>query len=257
MRSQSCPIFQRTKKLKEGGIETAGIIFIAKNTHVITNSHMEEDKKDNAIGTTKRGNGPAYRDKYARSGLRAEHIPELQEYMIDMYKELHTYKNPNILFEGAQGFGLDIDWGDYPYVTSSHCTTAAALLNGIPPQAVQKVWGVAKAYETYVGAKQFQPEGDIYNMLREIGAEYGTTTGRPRQCNWMNWDLVEKAININGVTDLVFNKMDVLRKLGHWTIRKNGQAFNFSNEDTMKDWILASLKERNINVHFSGDKEKI
>ena len=250
--------FREIQELEDGGIPTKGLIYVAENAHIITKEHLEEDNKDTAIGTTKRGNGPAYRDKFGRTGVRAKDIPELKPYLIDLYEELHErHSNPKILFEGAQGFGLDIDWGDYPYVTSSHCTTAAALLNGIPPQAVQKVWGVAKAYETYVGAKQFQPEGDIYNMLREIGAEYGTTTGRPRQCNWMNWDLVEKAININGVTDLVFNKMDVLRKLGHWTIRKNGQAFNFSNEDTMKDWILASLKERNINVHFSGDKEKI
>ena len=249
--------FKELEELKEGGIETAGIIYIARNTHVITDSHMEEDGKDSKIGTTKRGNGPAYRDKYARNGVRAEKVPELEEYIIDLYDELHGDKDVNVLFEGAQGFGLDIDWGDYPYVTSSHCTAGAAVLNGIPPQAISKVWGVAKAYETYVGRKKFQPDDDIFNMLRQVGAEYGATTGRARQCNWMNWDLVEKAININGVTDLVFNKMDILDKLGKWVIRKGDQTFQFSNEGYMKDWILTILEERDINVHFSGDKERI
>jgi len=249
--------FKELEELKEGGIETAGIIYIAKNTHVITDSHMEEDGKDSKIGTTKRGNGPAYRDKYARNGVRAEKVPELQEYIIDLYDELHGDKDVNVLFEGAQGFGLDIDWGDYPYVTSSHCTAGAAILNGIPPQAISKVWGVAKAYETYVGRKKFQPDDDIFNMLRQVGSEYGATTGRPRQCNWMNWDLVEKAININGVTDLVFNKMDILDKLGKWVIRKGNQTVQFSNEGYMKDWILTMLEARDINVHFSGDKERI
>ena len=78
------------------------------------------------------------------------------------------YSNPDaeILFEGAQGFGLDIDWGDYPYVTSSHCISSSALLNGIPPQAVRHVWGVGKVYDTYVGQKTFEPDDDIFSMIR-------------------------------------------------------------------------------------------
>ena len=73
--------------------------------------------------------------------------------------------------KALKGFGLDIDHGDYPYVTSSHCTTAAALLNGVPPQAIRNVWGVAKIYETYVGAKSSQPEQDaliLYKLLERI-----------------------------------------------------------------------------------------
>ena len=99
------------QELKEGGIESAraGYIYIAKNTHIITNNHKKEDKKDTTIGTTKSGNGPAYRDKYDRKGVRAKDIPELRPYLIDIYEELHTTKDVKILFEGAQGFGLDID----------------------------------------------------------------------------------------------------------------------------------------------------
>ena len=123
-----------------------------------------------------------------------------------------------MLFEGAQGFGLDVDWGDYPYVTSSHCTAASALLNGVPPQAVRNVFGVAKLYETYVGAKNFEPKDPIFDDIRTVGEEFGATTGRPRQCNWMNWNLVEKAIKINGVSRLIVNKVDVLEKVGKWSL---------------------------------------
>jgi adenylosuccinate synthase len=140
-------------------------------------------------------------------------VAELSPYVIDIYDELYSQQDVKILFEGAQGFGLDVDHGDYPYVTSSHCTTAAALLNGVPPQAVRKVWGVAKIYETYVGAKSFQPPNPVFDTIQEVGEEYGATTGRKRQCNWMNWDNLVKAINMNGVTDIVLNKMDVLREV--------------------------------------------
>ena len=104
--------FKEIKELKEGGIDTDGLVFIAKNAHIITQNHIDEEAKEAKIGTTKRGNGPAYRDKFARTGVRAEDVPELRSYLIDLYEELHERcGNPIILFEGAQGFGLDIDWG--------------------------------------------------------------------------------------------------------------------------------------------------
>ncbi len=146
--------FEELNELEENGIDTKGLIYIAENAHVITEEHKKEDGKDSRIGTTRRGNGPAYRDKYARDGVRAKDVEKLEPFLINLFEELHSSEDTSILFEGAQGFGLDIDWGDYPYVTSSHCTTAGALLNGVPPQSVNKVWGVAKVYETYVGAKE-------------------------------------------------------------------------------------------------------
>ena len=109
--------------------------------------------------------------------------------------------------------GIDIDWGDYPYVTSSHCTTAGALLNGIPPQAINRVWGAAKVYETYVGAKNFQGEDPLLEQLQQAGQEFGATTGRKRQTNWIDLDFLAKSCRINGVTDLVINKMDVMREV--------------------------------------------
>jgi len=258
--------FKEIKELEERGIQTKGLVFISNNTHVITENHLEEDQLDSHIGTTKRGNGPAYRDKYDRKGIRAEYFvstwrkwgDRLRPYLIDTYEELHVNEEaPRILFEGAQGFGLDIDWGDYPYVTSSHCTAASALLNGIPPQAVRNVWGVAKAYETYVGAKQFQPKDPVFNAIQQIGEEYGATTGRKRQCNWMNWNLIEKAININGVTDLVLNKVDVLEKLGKYVIKENDISHKFNNLWEMKGWITDKIASKNVNVYFSGNKNKI
>ena len=233
--------FNEIHDLQEAGIETTGMVFIAKNAHIITESHLEEDGKDTKIGTTKRGNGPAYRDKYGREGMRACDVPNLERYVIDVYDELHNdSKNPVILFEGAQGFGLDIDWGDYPYVTSSHCTVGSAILNGVPPQAIRKVYGVAKGYETYVGAKEFEPKKDakIFHEIREIGQEFGATTGRPRKCNWLDLDLLRKAIQINGVTHLIMNKMDVLKEVQTWRVRNGDlRALHFLSEQAMKEHI--------------------
>ena len=233
--------FNEIHDLQEAGIETTGMVFIASNAHIITESHLEEDGKDTKIGTTKRGNGPAYRDKYGREGMRACDVPNLERYVIDVYDELHNdSKNPVILFEGAQGFGLDIDWGDYPYVTSSHCTVGSAILNGVPPQAIRKVYGVAKGYETYVGAKEFEPKKDakIFHEIREIGQEFGATTGRPRKCNWLDLDLLRKAIRINGVTHLIMNKMDVLKEVQTWRVRNGDlKALHFLSEQAMKEHI--------------------
>ena len=251
--------FKEIKELKDGGIETDGLIFIAENTHIITKEHLTEDGKDTKIGTTKRGNGPAYRDKYDRTGKRAKDIPELSEYVVDLYEELHI-KTPDskVLFEGAQGFGLDVDWGDYPYVTSSNCISAAACMNGVPPQNIRHVWGVAKGYETYVGAKKFQPEGKIYNKIQEVGEEYGATTGRKRQVNWMNLNFLKKAININGVTHLVVNKMDVLESVNAWGMYKDGNHVKMKSSKEFKNLLEKNLTSKTIQqIYFSGHKDKI
>ena len=247
--------FREIKELNDGGIRTKGLVFVSDNTHIITADHLEEDGKDTKIGTTKRGNGPAYRDKFGRTGIRAKDIPELRPYLIDIYEELHQkWSEPVILFEGAQGFGLDIDWGDYPYVTSSNCISAAALLNGVPPQAVRNVWGVAKIYETYVGTKNFQPIGDVFNQIQETGQEYGATTGRKRQVNWMNLNFLTKAIDINGITHLVFNKVDVLEELGRFALYQNGQKKEFDNVFSMEEFVDASVSQTAQfikEIHFS------
>ena len=254
--------FKEIKELEEAGIDTKGLIKIASNVHIITDFHLAQDKKDSEIGTTKRGNGPAYRDKYARRGMIALEIPELAEYIIDMYQELHNneeFEEIKILFEGAQGFGLDIDWGDYPYVTSSHCTVGGAILNGVPPQAIRDVWGVSKIYETYVGAKEFQGIDPQLEDIREFGGEYGATTGRPRQVNWLDLDMLEKASKINGVTKLVMNKVDVLEEVQFWKLYEGINAMEFSDGSFMLKYIEKFFHgiDPDLEVLFSGNKEAI
>ena len=249
------------RELNAAKIKTKGVLFVAKNTQVVTQAHKEEDGGDKKIGTTKRGIGPAYRDKYARVGIRAEQVKSLRPYLIDLYEEFQgTKKNLVILGEGAQGFGLDIDWGDYPFVTSSHCTSAGALLNGLAPQTVREVWGVAKAYETYVGNKKFEPKDKVFEKIREVGEEYGATTGRPRQCNWTNLDLLEQAIRINGVTHLVINKIDVLNSIGVWKVLSHGKVVSFKNPKAMKDHIIKRVSSLGVapkNIFFSERKDRV
>jgi len=250
------------QELIDGGIDLDGLLFVAENTHIITSEHLEEDGKDTKIGTTKRGNGPAYRDKYNRSGYIAKNVNILQPYLINMYEALHDNKEKEvkILFEGAQGFALDIDWGDYPFVTSSHCTVGSALLNGVPPQAIRNVWGVAKIYETYVGAKKFEPDIPIFKRIREVGEEFGATTGRPRQCNWLNFEMLDKAVRVNGVNKLIFNKIDVLDEIGQWALKSESGYKVFSTGQRMQDWIIEQFKRNEflgIEVIFSGDKNGI
>ena len=252
--------FKELEELRDGGIDIDELVFIAENAHIITDEHLEEDGKDTTIGTTKRGNGPAYREKYARNGLLAKDLPYLQPYLVNIYDELHeNTQTPVILCEGAQGFGLDIDWGDYPFVTSSHCTVGSAILNGIPPKAIRDVWGVAKAYETYVGAKKFELDNPIFSKIRDLGQEYGATTGRPRQCGWLDWKFLEKSININGINKIVFNKVDILEELNQWVIKTNKHSYEtFHVGEHFQQWIQRKLDKMDIEeVYFSGSPDKI
>lgn len=249
--------FDELKELQDAGVKTDGLVYIASNVHIITEEHLQEDRGDVKIGTTKRGNGPAYRDKYNRKGTRAEQVAELKPYLIDLYEELHNSNQQcRILFEGAQGFGLDIDWGDYPYVTSSTCTVGAAVSNGVPANKIRNVWGITKVYETYVGGKKFEPDDPVFKQIRELGMEYGATTGRPRQCNWLNSSLLRKAANINGVNHVVFNKADILRQVGSWKAYDNdGKLVSFQNEEQMRIWIENQLP--NVTIHWSDSPDKI
>jgi adenylosuccinate synthase len=254
-------LLHEIQEIESGGISTQGLLFVAKNAHIVTKEHKAEDSNENAIGTTRRGIGPAYRDKYARKSPRAENVSALKPYLIDLYEEFEGAKKAVVLAEGAQGFGLDIDWGDYPYVTSSHCTSAGALLNGFPPQSVRNIWGVAKVYETYVGKKEFEPKNEsVFEQIRRVGEEYGATTGRPRQCNWIDLALLQKAIQINGVTHLVFNKMDILNTVGVWRIRNGKNIIPFTHGDDFKNAIRNAVQGFGINprnIFFSESKEGI
>jgi adenylosuccinate synthase len=239
---------------------TKNLVKLANSAHIITKEQLEEDKKDTKIGTTRQGIGPCYRDKCDRKGVRVENWPKYDYMKIDVYKELYENKKKvNLLLEGAQGFFLDIDHGDYPYVTSSSCSVAGALQNGIPYHSIRKVYGVMKSYNTYVGAKQFQPKGEIFEKLQDEGKEIGATTGRKRQCNWNDLRLLKKAILMNGVTDLIVNKMDIVKNIGSWAIYDlDGSLKEFNKEEDFIDCIQNYVKSWGVKeVKFSYSKEEI
>jgi adenylosuccinate synthase len=124
--------------------------------------------------------------------------------------------NERILAEGAQGTLLDVDFGTYPFVTSSTTTAAGACTGlGIAPNVMKDVYGIFKAYVTRVGSGPFPTElfDETGQHLRDVGKEYGSTTGRPRRCGWLDLPALKYAININGVTSLMMMKADVLSGL--------------------------------------------
>lgn len=254
-------LVEEIRELEAGGVKVKGKLFIAHNAHVVQKRHTDEEERESKIGTTKQGIGPAYRDKYARIGTRVESVPELKHYCVDLYTLFHTTKKkPVILCEGAQGFGLDIDWGDYPYVTSSSCITGGALLNGFPPNAVRSVWGICKAYETYVGSKSFEGKEPVFKAIREAGQEFGATTGRPRQCNWMNLDTLIRAARINGITHIVINKLDILTVVNAWAVIEKGKVRQFKNEKAFVDYVTRTLVACGLarkNIFFSKHKDRI
>ncbi len=218
---------------------------------------LEETKKG-GIGTTKRGIGPTYRDKYWRIGIRVydlfdekrlvgaieksltynNHILKIfggekhyskeeiisllstwREKIKDFVDDTALFLNKSIsegksvLLEGAQGTFLDITFGTYPYVTSSHTISGGATIGlGISPKKIDSIIGISKAYTTRVGKGPFPTELDdnLGEYLRQKGGEYGATTGRPRRCGWLDLVLLKYSVMLNGVTDLVITKLDVL-----------------------------------------------
>lgn len=145
-------------------------------------------------------------EKYAES-LR----PYVSDTAVLINEALDSGKN--VLFEGAQGTLLDVDHGTYPYVTSSNtCAGGACTGAGVGPNRLKKIIGVTKAYTTRVGEGPFPTElkGEEGDMLREAGNEYGTTTGRPRRCGWLDLVILKYAKMVNGLTSLAVTKLDVL-----------------------------------------------
>ncbi len=141
----------------------------------------------------------------------APFICDTSEVCYDYYKQ-----DKKLLFEGAQGMLLDIDYGTYPYVTSSHPTSGGVSMGtGLPPQVLTEVVGVVKAYTTRVGAGPFVTElfDDMGDFIRERGHEYGATTGRPRRCGWLDLVIVNFSVRINGITSIALSRMDTLGEI--------------------------------------------
>jgi len=147
-----------------------------------------------------------------------EYGQKLKTYITDTSLLIHNLmrKGKDILFEGAQGTLLDIDHGTYPYVTSSNSTAGGVCTGaGIGPRDISKVFGVAKAYTTRVGEGPFPTEikGEVGNLLRKRGGEYGATTGRPRRCGWFDAVILRYAARINSLDELILTKLDILDQL--------------------------------------------
>ncbi|MDD5432764.1 MAG: adenylosuccinate synthase, partial [Candidatus Omnitrophica bacterium] len=141
-----------------------------------------------------------------------------EKYIFDTVKLLNeaTLEKKDILFEGAQGTFLDIDFGTYPFVTSSSAISGGACIGtGVPPVKIDKVIGVAKAYTTRVGEGPFPTEfvSPFQEFIRNKGHEFGATTGRPRRCGWLDSVMLKEAVLLNGISELAIMKMDILEGL--------------------------------------------
>ena len=250
--------FEEIKYLKKNGFNT-DLIKISPKTHVVEESHIIEDKAHYGYqGTTTRGIAPCYRDKYGRVGKRVGYFDEFRDYLWD--EKLHG----NILCEGAQGMWLDIDHGNYPYVTSSTTLPYGSCSLGFPPQLINKIFGACKIYDTRVGTDPNFPEDlmddDELLNLAINGDEYGVSTGRLRKTNWLNVDKLIMAINMSGTTDLVISKVDVLEEYGLFKLYYKNKLHIFSNIDNMKTFIEDKLKNQCLMLNrilFSGDPETV
>ena len=230
--------------------------------HIVLDGLSEKFRGNSDIGTTKRGIGPTYMDKYERCGIRmydlthpevfaqkarstgalknksitavyggeaidldaviqeyTEYGKRLLPYLADV--SVLTYEadkaGKTILFEGAQATLLDIDFGTYPYVTSSHPLSAGVCVGtGVGPRMISNIIGVAKAYTTRVGKGPFPTElnDEIGEKIRNVGGEFGTTTGRPRRTGWFDAVIVRHSVRVNGLDGLAINKLDTLSGLG-------------------------------------------
>lgn len=259
-------LLEEIRILEEKGL-TTDHVKISDRAHLIMPYHIKLDELQearlggNKIGTTKRGIGPCYADKYSRIGLRVSDLVDFEEFkkklkntlsikneqivklynekpydfeaLAEQFKEVREKllpriidsvtvvneameENKNILFEGAQANMLDINYGTYPYVTSSSPTSAGVCEGaGVSPRSLKTIIGVVKAYSTRVGEGPFVTEllDETGERIRTVGGEYGATTGRPRRCGWLDLCVVKQAVRINGLTDLVITKIDVLSKM--------------------------------------------
>lgn len=179
-----------------------------------------------------------------------DYIVDIQHIDSEIYINQALRDGKRILAEGAQGTMLDIDFGTYPFVTSSSTISAGVCSGlGISPQNVGKVFGVFKAYCTRVGSGPFPTEllDETGERLRANGKEFGSTTGRPRRCGWIDLPALRYAVMLNGVTDLVMMKSDVMddfEKIGYCTqYRINNKLFDFPGFETLNQEIEPVFEE--------------
>ena len=192
------------------------------------------------------GIAPCYSDKYRRVGIQASEIDELKEFIWD--EKLYGY----VLCEGAQGFWLDINHGNYPYVTSSVTLPYAACSLGFSPKMINNIYGAIKIYDTRSGIDPDFPEclfdNEELKLIGKLGEEYGVTTGRKRKVKWLNLKKLIKAIHISGVTHMVISKVDILEKAKTFKLfDQNEILLVFNTIEQMRFYIETILKE-NCNL---------
>jgi adenylosuccinate synthase len=244
--------------LQENGFNT-NLVKISPKAHVITENHVNDDKKYYSYqGTTSCGIAPCYRDKYARIGVQAKDIHFFDPYLWD--EKLFG----NVLCEGAQGFWLDINQGNYPYVTSSTTLPYGACSLGFPPQAIRNIYGASKIYDTRSGTDPLFPESLLtdleLSLIVDHGKEYGTTTGRKRKVNWLNLNKLIDAINISGTTHIIISKNDVLVDLNIFKIIFDDNTIEFDYLYEMQKYISDLLNQkctRLKNIVYSNHTEFI
>ena len=240
--------------LKENGFDTS-LIKISPKTHIISKEHKEEDLKKykEKQGTTGKGIAPCSRDKFDRIGRMVgqdlEWLEKYKEYILDDNdNERNEILKGKVLCEGAQGFWLDINYGNYPYITSSYTLPYSSCSLGFPPQKIRNIYGACKIYDTRVGVDPDFPDSllefNILNKIADIGCEFGATTGRRRKVNWLNMDKLIQAINISGTTHIIISKVDILEKVNSYSIILNKKIVNYSNINEMKNDINNLLNDK-------------
>jgi len=230
--------------LRENGFNPS-LVKISPAAHIVTAEHIAFDKKNLAgkLGTTSKGIAPAYADKFARTGIQFKEIAAQDSFWRSHLFDGRLYGN--VLCEGAQGFYLDINWGNYPYVTSSETLPYAACSVGFSPKKIKNIYAVAKIYETRSGEDPDFPESLFNNpelaKIGEIGQEYGVTTGRRRKVNYLNLDRIIFALNTGGGNNLIISKCDILEEAEIFKLFYRNDLMSFGSLDEMKGFITARL----------------
>ena len=234
--------YEEINYLKANGFDTS-LIKISPKAHIITEEHINEDlAKNSNLGTTAKGIGPCYTSKYKRKGKR---VIDYQNMFVDYIWDENLYGN--ILCEGAQGFWLDIDYGNYPYVTSSNTLPYGCCSLGIPPQKIRHIYGAAKIYDTRSGIDPDFPLTLLQNneliKIGELGEEYGTTTGRKRIVNYLNLTKLVKAINLSGTTHLIISKCDIVDTASIYKFYINDALYFFNDMKQLQNEIGSYINE--------------
>lgn len=234
--------------LKElGYLQTHGfdisLVKVSPKAHLVMNHHIQLDLKNQHLtqGSTARGIAPTYSDKFARTGRRVITDPFFNDYLWD------GKLNGKVLCEGAQGTWLDIDHGNYPYVTSSNTLPYSCCSLGFPTQKIRTIFGASKIYDTRSGEDPEFPNNlvedpELKELIKE-GKEFGTTTGRMRKVKWLNLDKLIKSINITGTTDLIISKLDILEKMNKYKLTYEDKILEFSSIDEMTLFVNYHIKK--------------